>query len=160
LSERQKTTLLLKAIENKKLDWKDNPAAETETAIQEAQLTADEVTKKQFISNLVKDILRNKMPTAYYVKIAEMNIAEMLQKILEIWKECSSLRTTPQYKKYRDMRDKHAKYHGFHAHDIKKKVQHRVRLCYCCRQAGHQAKDCSWNTSTKTSKRRMTGVSK
>ena len=90
MSERQKTTLLLKAIENKKLDWKDNPAAETETAIQEAQLTADEVTKKQFISNLVKDILRNKMPTAYYVKIAEMNIAEMLQKILEIWKECGS----------------------------------------------------------------------
>jgi len=38
----------------------------------------------------MKDILRNNMPRAYYVKIAEMNIAEMLQKILEIWKECGS----------------------------------------------------------------------
>jgi len=46
--------LLQKAIENKKLDWKDNPAAEIEAAIQAAQLTVDEVTKNQFISRLVK----------------------------------------------------------------------------------------------------------
>jgi len=58
------------------------------------------------------------------------------------------------------MRDKNAHYHGFHAHDTKKKVGHRVRLCYCCRQTGHQAKGCSWNTSTNTSKQRMTGISK
>jgi len=122
LSERQKTILLQKAVENKKLDWKSNPASEIEAAIQEAQLTVDEVTKNQFVSNLIKDILRNKMSKAYYVKIAEMNIAEMLQKIPEIWKECGSLGTTFQYKKYRYMRDKHVKYHGFHAHDTKKKV--------------------------------------
>jgi len=160
LSERQKTMLIQKAIENKKLNWKDNPATEIEAAIQEVQLTVDEVTKNRFISNLVKEILRNKMPTAYYVQIAEMNIAEMLQKIPEIWKECGFPGTKFQYKKHRAMRDKRAKYHAFHAHDIKKKVRHRVRLCYCCRQAGHQAKNRSWNTSTKTSKRRITGISK
>jgi len=160
LSERRKTILLQKAIENKKLYWKSNPAAEIEAAIQEAQLTVDEVTKNLFVSNLIKDILRNKMPKAYYVKIAEMNIAEMLRKILDIWKECGSLGTSFQYKKHRYMRDKYAQYYGFHAHNIKKKVRHRVRLCYCCRQTGHQAKGCSWNTSTNTSKQRMTGISK
>jgi len=80
LSERQKMILLQKAIENKKLDWKSNPAAKIEAAIQESQLSVDEVTEDQFLSNLIKDILRNKMPKAYYVKIAEMNIAEMLRK--------------------------------------------------------------------------------
>ena len=58
LSERQKTILLQKAVENKKLDWKSNPASEIEAAIQEAQLTVDEAAKNQFISNLVKEILR------------------------------------------------------------------------------------------------------
>ena len=80
MSKRQKTILLQKAIENKKLDWKSNPAAKIEAAIQESQLSVDEVTEDQFLSNLIKDILRNKMPKAYYVKIAEMNIAEMLRK--------------------------------------------------------------------------------
>jgi len=91
LSETQKTILLQKETENKKLDWKSKPAAEIEATIQEAQLTVDEVSKNQLVSNLIKDILRNKMPKAYYLKIAEMNIAEMLRKISEIWKECGSL---------------------------------------------------------------------
>jgi len=62
-------------------------------------LTVGELTENQFLSNLMKDILRNNMPRAYYVKIAEMNIAEMLQKLPEIWKECGSLGTTFQHKK-------------------------------------------------------------
>jgi len=160
LSKRQKMILLQKAIENKKLDWKSNPADEIESAIQEGQLTVGELTENQFLSNLMKDILRNSMPRAYYVKIAEMNIAEMLQKILEIWKECGSPGTTFRYKKHRYIRDKNDKYHGYHAHVTKKKFLHRERLCYCCRQTGHQAKDCSWNKSTNTSKWRMTGTSK
>jgi len=157
-SKRQKMILLQKAIENKNLDWKSNPADEIESAIQEAQITVGELTENQFLSNLMKDILRNNMPRAYYVKIAEMNIAEMLQKIPEIWKECGSLGTTFHYKKHRYKRDKNDKYHGYHAHVTKKKVRHRERLCYCCRQTGHQAKDCSWNKSTNTSKLRMTGI--
>jgi len=152
LSKRQKMTLLQKAIENKKLDWESNPADEIEAAIHEAQLTIGELTENQFLSNLMKDILRNNMPRAYFVKIAEMNIVEMLQKIPEIWKECGSPGTAFQYKQHRYMRDKHDKYHGYYAHVTKKKVRHRERLCYCCRQTGHQTKDCSWNKSTKTSK--------
>ena len=153
--------LLQKAIENKKLDWKSNPADEIKSAIQEAQLTVGELTENQFLSNLMKDILRNNMPRAYYVKLAE--IAEMLQKIPEIWKECGSLGslgTTFQYTKHRYMRDKNDKYQGYHAHVTKKKVRHRERLCYCCRQTGHQAKDCSRNKSMNTSKRGMTGINK
>jgi len=99
---------------------KNEENATTEGEFQEAQLTVDEVTKNQFVSNLIKDILRNKMPKAYYVKIAEMNIAETLQKIREIWIECGSLGTTLQYKKHGYTRDKYAQYHGFHAHDTKK----------------------------------------
>jgi len=53
----------------------------------------------------MKDTLRNKMPEAYYVKIAEMNIVEMLQKIPEIWKECGSLETPFQYKRQRYMKN-------------------------------------------------------
>jgi len=147
--------LLQKEIENKQLYWKINPADKIELAIQEAQLTVGELTENQFLANLMKDILRNNMPKVYYVKIAEMDIADMLQKIPEIWKECGSPGTTFQYK-HRDKRDK---YHGYHAHVTKKKVRHRERLCYCCRQTGHQAKDCSWNKSTNTRKRRMTGTS-
>jgi len=86
VSKRQKMILLQKATENKKIDWKSNPADEIQSAIQEAQLTVSELTENQFLSNLMKGILRNNMPRAYYVKIAEMNIAEMLQKIPEIWK--------------------------------------------------------------------------
>ena len=78
MSKRQKMILLQKAIENKKLDWKSNPADEIESAIQEAQLTVGEITENQFLSNPMKEILRNNMPRAYYLKIAGMNIAEIL----------------------------------------------------------------------------------
>jgi len=86
LSKRQKMLLLQKAIESKKLDWKSNPADKIEVAIQEAQLTVGQITENQLLSNLMKEILRSNMPSAYYVKIAGMNIAKMLQKIPEIWK--------------------------------------------------------------------------
>jgi len=61
----------------------------------------------------MKETLRNKMPRTYYVKIAGMNIAEMLQNIPEIWKECGSSGITFQYKKQRYMKDKYDKYHGY-----------------------------------------------
>jgi len=97
MSKRQKMTLLQKAMENKKLDWKSNPADEIESAIQEAQLTVSEITENQFLSNLMNEILRKNMPREYYVKIAGMNIAEMLQNIPDIWKECGSSGITFQY---------------------------------------------------------------
>jgi len=147
LSKRQKMILLQKSNRKKNLDWKSNTADEIEAAIQEAHVTVGELTESQFLSNLMKDILRNNMPRAYYVKIAEMNIAEMLQKMPEIWKECGSPGTTFQYKKHRYTRDKHDKYHGYHAHvnkknsdierdciivadrqDIKQRIVHGIRV--------------------------------
>ena len=95
------------------------------------------------------------MPTAYYVPIADMNIVEMLQKRPEIWKECGSCGTTFLYKRNGNMKNKLAKYHGLHTHDIRKKVRRGRRFCYCCRQTGHQAKNCLRNTNTTTSKRKM-----
>ena len=114
-------------------------------AIREAQLTVGEITENQFLSNLMKEILRSNMPSAYYVKIAGMNIVEMLQKIPEIWRECGSHEITFLHRKQRCMKANYGKHHGHHAHVTKKKVRHRERLCYCCRQTGHLAKDCSWN---------------
>ena len=99
------------------------------------------------------------MSSAYYVKTAGMNIAEILQKIPEIWKECGSHETTFQYRKQRCMKTNYDKHHGHHAHVTKKKVRHRERLCYCCRQKGHPAKDCSRNKIMNTSNPRMTGNS-
>jgi len=96
MSKRQKMILLQKAIENNKFDWQSNPADEIELAIREAQLTVGEITENQFLSNLMKEILRNCMPSAYYLKIVGMNIAEMLQKIPEIWKEYGSHEITFQ----------------------------------------------------------------
>ena len=72
--------LLQKAIENKNFDWKSNPADEIELAIREAQLTVGEITKNQFLSNPMKKILRNNMPSAYYLKIAGMNICRNVAK--------------------------------------------------------------------------------
>jgi len=143
--------LLQKAIENKNFDWKSNPADEIELAIREAQLTVGEITENQFLSNLLKQILRNCMPRAYYLKIAGMNIAEMLQKIPEIWKECGSHEITFQRRKHRCMGNNYDKHHGYHAQVVKKKTRYQVRLCYCCRQKGHLAKDCSQNKTMKPS---------
>jgi len=70
-----------------------------------------------------------------------MNIAEILQKIPEIWKECGSYEITFQSRKHRSMRNNYDN----HARVTKKKIRDHVRLCYCCRQKGHLAKDCSWN---------------
>jgi len=159
LSKRRKMVLLQKAIENKKFDWKSNPADKIKFAIREAQLTVGEITENQFLSNLMKEILRSNMPSAYYVKTAGMNIAEILQKIPEIWKECGSHETTFQYRKQRCMKTNYDKHHGHHAHVTKKKVRHRERLCYCCRQKGHPAKDCSRNKIMNRSNPRMTGNS-
>jgi len=69
ISKRQKMILLQKAIENKKFDWKSNPADEIEVVIREAQLTVGEITENQFLSNLMKETLRYCMPSAYYVKL-------------------------------------------------------------------------------------------
>ena len=77
LSDRQKTVLLQKAIEKKKTGLEEWPSCQIESAIQEAQFTVEEVTKEQFMSKLIEEILRDKMPTAYYVQIDEMNIADM-----------------------------------------------------------------------------------
>jgi len=60
VSKRQKMIWLQKAIENKRLDWKSNPADKIELAIQEAQLTVGEITENQFLSNLMKEILRKR----------------------------------------------------------------------------------------------------
>jgi len=158
LSKRQKMLLPQKAIESKKLDCKSNPADKIEVAIQ-AQSTVGQITENQLLSNLMKEILRSNMPSAYYVKIAGMNIAEMLQKIPEIWKECGFHETTFQYRKQRCMKTNYDKHHGQHAHVTKKKVRHRERLCYCCRQRGHLAKDCSRNKTISTRNPRMTGNS-
>jgi len=159
LSKRQKMVLLQKAVENKKFDWKSNPADKIELAIRKAQLTVGEITENQFLSNLMKEILRNNMPSAYYLKIAGMNIAVLLQKIPEIWKECGCHEPTFQYRKQRCMRNNHDKHRGHHAHVTKKKIRHRERLCYCCRQTGHLVKDCSRNKTMNTSNPRMTGNS-
>ena len=99
----------------------------------------------------MKEILRNCMPSAYYLKIAGMNIAEMLQKLPEIWKECGSHEITFQSRKHRCMRYNYDKHHGYHAQVTKKKTRYQVRLCYCCQQKGHLAKDCSWNKTIKPS---------
>ena len=88
LSQRQKMALLQKIIENRSFDWQSNPADELELAIREAQLTITEINENQFLSNIVKETLRNSMPNDYYLKIADMEVFEMLQKIPEIWKEC------------------------------------------------------------------------
>jgi len=145
LSKRQKIILLQKAIENKNFDWQSNPADELELAIQEAQLAVVETTENQFFSNMMKEILRNCMPSPYYVKIAEMNIAEMLKKIPEIWKECGPHEVTFQNRDYRSMRNNYAN----HTRVTKRKIRYQVRLCYCYRQKGHLAKNCSWNKTLK-----------
>jgi len=80
--------LLQNAIEYRSFDWQSNIADELELAIREAQLTITEITENQFLSNIVKETLRNSMPNVYYLKIADMEVFEMLQKIPEIWKEC------------------------------------------------------------------------
>jgi len=129
LSKRQKMILLQKAIENQKFDWQSNPADEIESAIREAQLTIVEITKNQFLSSFMKEILRNCMPSAYYLKIVEMNIAEMLQTMPEIWKECGSHEITFQSRKHRCMRYNYDKQHGYHAQVTKKKTQYQVRNC-------------------------------
>ena len=69
ISKRQKMILLQKAIENKKFDWKSNPADEIEVVIREAQLTVGEITENQFLSNLMKETLRYCMPSAYNMKL-------------------------------------------------------------------------------------------
>ena len=80
-----------------------------------------------------------------------MNIAEMLQKIPEIWKECGSHEITFQSRKHRGMRNKYDKHHGYHAQVTKKKIRYQVRLCYCCRRKGHLAKECTSNKTMKPS---------
>ena len=91
-------------------------------AIREAQLTIGEITENQFLSNLMKETLRNCMPSAYYVKIAGMNIAEMLQKIPEIWKECGYHEITFQVRKHKYLRNNYDKHHGYQAQVTKKKT--------------------------------------
>jgi len=97
----------------------------------------------------MKEILRSNMPGTYYVKIAGMNIAEMLQKIPEIWKECGSHDITFQYRTQKGRRNN--KNQGNHAQVTKKKTRYQVRLCYCRQQKGYLAKDCTWNKNMKPS---------
>ena len=80
--------LLQNAIEYRSFDWQSNIADELELAIREAQLTITEITENQFLSNIVKETLRNSMLNVCYLTIADMKVFEMLQKIPEIWKEC------------------------------------------------------------------------
>jgi len=54
-----------------------------------------------------------------------------LNKIEELWQ-------TGGFQEYDDQKRKSIP-------QRKKKIRHRERLCYCCRQKGHLAKDCSWN---------------
>ena len=85
--------LLQKAIENKKLDWKSNPADETEAEIREAQLTVGEITENQFLSNLMKEILRNHMPSGYYMKIAGMILRRCYKKYQKFGKNVVLMRS-------------------------------------------------------------------
>jgi len=47
--------------------------------LREAQIAVKEITEDRYLSNILKECLKEKMPVPHYLKISEMTISEMLQ---------------------------------------------------------------------------------
>ena len=69
LTDRQKYKKLEHAMAQQRFDWKYSPANDLRRALQQAQLSLEEIGENKFLESSLRDLLKHRIAPAYYMQI-------------------------------------------------------------------------------------------
>ena len=69
LTDRQKYKKLEHAMSQQRFDWKHSPANDLRRALQQAQLSLEEISENKFLESSLRDLLKHTIAPAYYMQI-------------------------------------------------------------------------------------------
>jgi len=57
------------AMSQQQFDWKHSPANDLRRALQQAQLSLEEISENKFLESSLRDLLKHRIAPAYYMQI-------------------------------------------------------------------------------------------
>ena len=89
LTDRQKYKRLEHAMAQQQFDWKHSPANDLKRALQQAQLSLEEISETKFLESSLRDLLKHRIAPAYYMQIYQTPIRKIPTQLNEIWKQAA-----------------------------------------------------------------------
>ena len=89
LTDRQKYKELEYAMSQQQFDWKHSPANDLRRALQQAQLSLEEICENKFLESSLRDLLKHRIAPAYYVQIYQTLIRQIPIQRNELWKHAA-----------------------------------------------------------------------
>ena len=74
LTDRQKYIKLEHAMSQQQFDWKHSPANDLRRALQQAQLSLEEISENKFLESSLRDLLKHRITPAFYMQIYQTPI--------------------------------------------------------------------------------------
>ena len=89
LTDRQKYKKLEHAMSQQQFDWKHSPANDLRRALQQAQLSLEEISENKFLESSLRDLLKHRIVPAYYMQIYQTPIRKIPIQLNELWKHAT-----------------------------------------------------------------------
>ena len=89
LTDRQKYKKLEHAMAQQRFDWKRSPANYLRRALQQAQLSLEEISENKLLETSLRDLLKHRIAPAYYMQIYQTPIRKITIQLNELWKNAA-----------------------------------------------------------------------
>ena len=89
LTDQQKYKKLEHAMAQQQLNWKHSPANDLRQALQQAQLSVEEISESKFLESSLRDLLKHRIDPAYYMQIYQTPIRNIPIQLNELWKHAA-----------------------------------------------------------------------
>jgi len=89
LTDGQKYKKLEYAISQQQFDRKHSPANDLRRALQQAQLSLEEISENKFLESSLRDLLKHRIAPAYYMQIYQTPIHQIPTQLNELWKHAA-----------------------------------------------------------------------
>jgi len=76
-------------MSQQQFDWKHSPANDLRRALQQAQLSLEEICENKFLESSLRDLLKHRIAPAYYVQIYQTLIRQIPIQRNELWKHAA-----------------------------------------------------------------------
>jgi len=87
--DRQKPKKLEHALSQQQFDWKHSPANDLRRALQQAQLSLEEISENKFLESSLRDLLKHRIAPTYYMQIYQTPIRQISIQLNELWKHAA-----------------------------------------------------------------------
>ena len=89
LTDRKKYKKLDRAVAQQQFDWKHSPANDLRRALQQAQLSLEEISENKFLESSLRDLLKHRIEPTYYMHIYQTPIKKIPIQLNELWKRAA-----------------------------------------------------------------------